>query len=119
MPLYVRSTNELADESEALASPVFEICGKDETARIAAGEVGRRGSSAAQVTLKHKDFTGIGKVQVVARKLPYTYREAIQSECGMTGGVAGVDPCRVEAGRAPTPPAIHTRILYWSFRSCR
>ncbi len=36
-----------------------------------------------------------------------------QSECGMTGGVAGVDPCWIETGRAPTPPAIHTRFFYF------
>ena len=37
-----------------------------------------------------------------------------QSECRMTGGVAGVDPCWVNAGRAPTPPAIRTRSFFLS-----
>ena len=69
--------------------------------------------------MKHKDFTRFRKILSLARELHNTHPLAIQSECGMTGGVAGIDPCRVEAGRAPTPPAIHTRFLYWSFRSCR
>ncbi len=54
----------------------------------------------------------------MAHELPNILPVVIQSECGMTGGVAGVDPCRVETGRAPTPPAIHTRFFYLFFGFC-
>ena len=42
------------------------------------------------------------------------YESPSQSECSMTGGVAGAGPCWTGTGRAPTPPAILTRSFsFW------